>query len=182
MKKQEQILVEACQRNDRKAQFQLFDLYLPYVTVVVRRYLLDQNAVSDLSQEIFITVFKNLKSSYDSTKGDFKPWLRKIAIRKCFRYNKSNSAFQGIDDDTPVISIEPSVFNNFSEEELMKLIQLMPEQYRPVFNLVAIDGYSHPEVSEMLGITATASRKKLSRARSWLSQRIQSSSSLSNTL
>lgn len=183
MTKQVHILIEACQKDDRKAQFQLFDLYLPYVSVVVRRYLIDQNAVSDLSQEIFITVFKALKRSFDSSKGNFKPWLRKIAIHQCLRYNKSNLSFKGFDDNTPEISIEPSVFNNFSEEELMKLVHLIPEQYRLVFNMVVIDGYSHAEVGEMLGISTLASRKKLSRARNWLSQRIQpSSSSLFNTL
>jgi len=179
---QVQTLIEGCKRDDRKAQFQLYELYLPYLTVVVRRYLNDQNSVPDLSQEIFINVFKSLKSTYDATKGDFKPWLRMIAIRQCLRYNKSNASFQSFDDNTPEVSIEPAVFNNFSEEEIMKLVYLIPEQFRLVFNMVIIDGYSHAEVAELLGISVAGSRKKLSRARAWLSQRIQSSSSLSNTL
>ncbi len=176
------ILIDKCKKDDRKAQFQLFELFLPYVTVLIRRYLFDQNAVADLSQEVFLTVFNSLKTSYDINKGAFKPWLRKITIHQCLKHNKTIRSIEEIDENTHYIKVEPAVFNAFSEEEMMNLIQSMPTTFRPVFNMAVIDGYPHSEIADLLGLTEAASRKKLSRARAWLSHRIKSSSSLFNAL
>ena len=174
------LLITKCKNNDRRAQYELFNQFLPYVNVIVRRYLFDQNNVKDVVQEVFITVFKSIKTSYDPAKGTFKPWLRTITINRCIKQNKNNKVFEDLEVVEKVASVEPIVFSNFDQEELLKYLQKMPESYRVVFNMSVIDDYSHSEISAILGISEMSSRKKLSRARNWLNQRIQSSKSFFN--
>ena len=172
-----QILIFKCKDNNRRAQYELFDLFVPYVNVIVRRYLFDQSNVKDVVQEIFITVFKSIKTSYDPSKGAFKPWLRIISINHCIKQNKSNKTFEALDNIEHDISVEPVVFSSFNQEELLKYLQKMPENYRVVFNMSVVDDYSHSEIAAILGISEMASRKKISRARNWLNQRTQLSKS-----
>jgi RNA polymerase sigma-70 factor (ECF subfamily) len=174
------ILISKCKNNNRRAQYELFDLYLPYVNIVVRRYLFDQSNIKDIVQEVFITVFKSIKTSYDPQKGDFKPWLRTITINRCIKQNKNYKSFDDLDETEHDLSIEPAVFTAFDKEELLQYLLQMPEKYRLVFNMAIIDDYSHKEIATTLGITEASSRKKLSRAREWLSQRIQTSKSYFN--
>lgn len=174
------LIITKCKNNDRRAQYELFDLFLPYVNVIVRRYLFDQSNVKDVVQEVFITVFKSIKTSYNSEKGAFKPWLRTITINRCIKQNKNNKVYEDLEVVEKTASVEPVVFSNFNQEELLKYLQNMPENYRVVFNLSVIDDYSHVEIAAILGISEMSSRKKLSRARNWLSQRIQSSKSFFN--
>lgn len=174
------ILINKCKNNNRRAQYELFDLYLPYVNVIVRRYLFDQSNVKDIVQEVFITVFKSIKTSYDPAKGEFKPWLRMITINRCIKQNKNNKTFEDLDVNEHDVSVEPAVFKAFDKEELLKYLLQMPENYRLVFNMAIIDDYSHKEIAAALGITEASSRKKLSRAREWLNQRTQSSKSFFN--
>lgn len=180
MTEKTQILISKCKDDDRRAQYELFDLYLPYVNVVVRRYLFDQSNVKDVVQEIFITVFKSIKTSYNPSKGAFKPWLRTISINRCIKQNKNYKTFENLDLIEHETSVEPAVFSSFNQEELLKYLQNMPENYKVVFNMSVIDNYSHSEIAAILGISEMASRKKLSRARNWLNQRIQSSKSFFN--
>ncbi|MFK7775255.1 MAG: RNA polymerase sigma factor [Saprospiraceae bacterium] len=174
------LLITKCKNDNRRAQYELFDLFLPYVNVVVRRYLFDQNNVKDVVQEVFITVFKSIKTSYDPTKGAFKPWLRTITINRCIKQNKNNKVFEDLEVVEKTASVEPVVFSNFNQEELLKYLQHMPENYKVVFNMSVIDDYSHSEIATILGISEISSRKKLSRARNWLNQRIQTSKSFFN--
>ena len=183
MAEQTNLIIAKCKKDNRRAQYELFDLYLPYVSVIVRRYLFDQNNVKDVVQEIFITVFKSLKTSFDSEKGAFKPWLRTITINHCIKQNKKNKqhrAFEDLNVNEHETGVEPIVFTTFNQEDLMNYLQAMPENYRVVFNMAVIDEYPHSEIANTLGITEATSRKKLSRARAWLNKRIESSKSFFN--
>lgn len=181
MKNQLNILLAKCKKNDRRAQYQLFDLYVPYVNVIVRRYLFDGSSVQDVVQEVFISVFKSLRTSYDLQKGTFKPWVRKITINRCIQHNKNKKTFEDLNIDDHEVGVEPAVFSRLNEEELLKYLQNMPENYRTVFNLSVIDGYAHKEIANILGITIETSRKKLSRARAWLNNPTRSSKSFINS-
>lgn len=173
MPEQINILIKACQQDNRKAQRKLFQQFLPYVNVVVRRYLYDQNAVKDNVQEAFIKVFKNLKSNYNPERGAFKPWLRTITINQCIAYNKRNQSFDDIEDYSQTISVEPAIFEQFDEADLMRFLDEMPSVLKVVFNMFIIDGYSHAEIAETLNISEAASRKKVSRARAWVQSHIK---------
>lgn len=172
MSSKENILIKACLKGDRKAQQELFQLFVPYVHVVVRRYLYDNDAVKDNVQEVFIKVFNSFKTSFDINKGELKPWIRKIAINQCIYYNKKNRSFDDIEDYREQLHVDPSVFENFKEEELMSFLAEMPSVLKVVFNMFIIDGYSHDEIASVLQITSAASRKKVSRARAWVQEKI----------
>ena len=103
-----------------------------------------------------------------------------ITINRCIKQNKNNKTFEDLDVAEHDVSVEPAVFTTFNKEELLKYLLQMPENYRLVFNMSVIDDFSHKEIATALGISEASSRKKLSRAREWLNQRIQTSKSFFN--
>ena len=161
-------LIRQCRQKDRKGQFELFQLFLPYLNGICRRYLFDHSTLEDVIQEIFMLVFGGIETSYDESKGGLKAWIRRIAINHCLKQNQRYRKVYGLDESKLRISVNPKVFYAFSNEALVYLLDKMPVYYREVFNLNVIDGYSHKEIGEMLNINEQVSRKRLSRAREWL--------------
>lgn len=123
-------------------------------------------------QEAFIKVYDNVAKF--QFKGSFEGWIRRIVINTALK-NYQKSSFQkeriGLEDydDRP---IEPEAISLLQEEELLDLIEQLPDGYRVVFNLYAVEGYSHKEIAEMLGIGESTSRSQLVKARKMLKDRI----------
>lgn len=126
----------------------------------------------DILQEAFIKVYDNVAKF--QFKGSFEGWIRRIVINTALK-NYQKSSFQkeriGLEDydDRP---IEPEAISLLQEEELLDLIEQLPDGYRVVFNLYAVEGYSHKEIAEMLGIGESTSRSQLVKARKMLKDRI----------
>lgn len=137
---------------------------------VCRRYTGNIQEAEDVMQESFIRIFSNLHQfRFD---GSLEGWLRRIATNVAIRYIKRNKIdFREIKDDD-LISADEAV-ERVNEEELLTLIQQLPSGYRLVFNLYAIDGYSHDEIAKLLNIEAVTSRTQLSKARRLLQKKIQ---------
>lgn len=138
------------------------------------RYLGDRALAEDILQDGFVTLFTRL----DSYKGEgsFEGWARRIfvttslmSLRKkdALKMSENLEAARGLRTDTA------TQIQNIGYKELMDLIMTLPPGFRTVFNMFAIEGYSHKEIGEMLGITETTSRTQLSRARAWLQERIK---------
>lgn len=161
-------LIQSCISQKRNSQKQLYQLLLPYLRAVANRYLRDHSYTKDVLQESFVKVFRNIHS-YDSSKAHIKHWAAKITINSCLNYNKRiigvpNEEF--ITEKHEVASLKS--INQWTDQDLLILFKKMPEQYFAVFNLFAIDGYSHQEISEMLKINEALCRKRLSRGKRWL--------------
>ena len=167
-------LINGCRKNDNKSQHQLFELFLPYTTSICKRYLRDKSFLKDAVQQTFLLVFKGINKSYDEQKGDFKSWIRKIAINCSLKFNERYQNFTEIDNEigTERYQIKASAFQQISNKEILQLIDLIPVAYRIVFNLYAIDGYSHKEITQLLNISEESSRKKLQRARTFLKKNL----------
>lgn len=158
--------------GDRICQKQLFDQYSGKMLAVCMRYSKHQMEAEDLLQDGFIKVFTNLEQ-YKS-EGPFEQWIRIIminnAIKNCKRKSFQNEYSAG--DEIPELSEEPEVIENMAERELLKIINELPDGYRMVFNLYAIEGYSHRQVSEALNIEESTSRSQLVKARKVLQEKL----------
>ncbi len=139
---------------------------------VCLRYAQDQMEAEDMLQDGFIRVFSNMHQF--KFEGSFEGWIRRVIVNAALkRLQKRKLHFQEITDrneDAP--RMEPYVYNHLGEAELMQLIQQLPDGYRTVFNLNIIEGYSHEEIADMLGIQAGTSRSQLVKARKMLQQQI----------
>lgn len=167
-------LLKYCKKNDRRAQEQLFYRYSGYAMSVAVRYAGHGEQAKDIVQESMIRVFRHLDSFNQGSEAGFKAWLRKITAREAIRWLKKQNRYTSLDSVEMTLSFEISdIDDTFLREELLKYLHQLPDGYRMVFNLFVIEEYSHKEISEMLGITESASRSQLSRARAQLQSMIK---------
>ncbi|MFK8009906.1 MAG: RNA polymerase sigma factor [Saprospiraceae bacterium] len=165
-------LISNCQKGDKKSQYLLVKKYSGLLLTVCRRYARDEGMAKDALQETFISIFSNIKK-YKAT-GSFEGWMRRIAVNSSLKpmERKGYSHELATDEFGDTSSQEPEVFFQLREEEIIKHIQSLPEGYRTVLNLYAIEGYSHKEIGEMLNISVSTSRSQLLRARNILRQKV----------
>ncbi len=166
--------IEKCRKGNRAAQKVIYDHLAPRMFPVCIRYIGDRMIAEDILQEGFITLF----SKIDTFKGEgsFEGWARKIFVNTSLMYLRKNDALKMSDDIDAArhISAETvSAVQSMGYKELMTLVSQLPTGFRTVFNLYAIEGYSHKEIGEMLNISETTSRTQLSRARIWLQNKLK---------
>jgi RNA polymerase sigma-70 factor (ECF subfamily) len=138
------------------------------------RYIGDRIQAEDILQEGFITLFTRL----DSYKGDgsFEGWARRIFVTTALMDLRKKDALKMSDELEAVRGMKAettSQIQSLGYKELMELITSLPPGFRTVFNLYALEGFSHKEIGEMLGISESTSRTQLSRARIWLQNKIK---------
>lgn len=140
---------------------------------VCLRYARSQSDAADILQEGFVKVYTKLDQFQFN--GSFEGWIRRIMINTALRaYQKQRFEFESSGyEHFPDAPVDPDAVASLSEAELLELIGRLPEGYRVVFNLVAIEGYSHAEVAETLGIQESTSRSQLTKARRWLSEQLE---------
>lgn len=166
----DETLVKECVSGDTKAQRLLFDRFAPKMLGVVMRYINDKERAEDVLQDSFIKVFKSIHKFEHS--GSLEGWIRRIMVNTALdqiRKNKKRQKNVELDDEGFFeLKHESNAEEILQAESLMKLVQSLPEGYRTVFNLFAIEGYSHKEIAEELGITENTSKSQYSRAKSTL--------------
>lgn len=141
---------------------------------VCLRYVSDRSLAEDIMQDGFITLFTKL-GSYKGD-GSFEGWARRIFVTTALMALRKKDALKMSDELDSVRGMKTDTYSqiqNLGYKELMKLIMSLPTGFRTVFNLYAVEGYSHKEIADMLGITETTSRTQLSRARIWLQKKIE---------
>ena len=141
---------------------------------VCLRYVSDRSLAEDILQDGFITLFTKL-GSYKGD-GSFEGWARRIFVTTALMALRKKDALKMSDELDAVRGMKADTYTQIQTlgyKELMQLIMSLPTGFRTVFNLYAVEGYSHKEIAEMLGITETTSRTQLSRARIWLQKKIE---------
>ena len=139
---------------------------------VCLRYARSQADAADILQEGFVKVFTKLGQF--QFQGSFEGWVRRIMIHTALRsyqrqrFDMEQSGYEHL----PESPVEPDALALLSEAELLRLISRLPDGYRAVFNLVAIEGYSHAEAAELLQIQESTSRSQLTKARRWLADQL----------
>lgn len=159
-------LIEGCEKGERRAQKALYDQFSGKMFAVCLRYVNDRETARDLLQDGFVKVFHSIGTYTGS--GSFEGWVRRIFVNVALEYLRRNDVLrEAIDLDQVVESprSESSALSELSAAELMRLIQRLPTGFRTVFNLFAIEGYSHREIAEMLKISESTSRSQYVRAR-----------------
>ena len=135
---------------------------------VCLRYTRHRMEAEDILQDAFIKVFDNIGRF--EFKGSFEGWIRRIVINTALKnYSKKSFKQEQIGlENQPELPLDPEIYSNLEEEELLRLINRLPDGYRLVFNLYAVEGYSHKEIAELLGIQESTSRSQLVKARKML--------------
>ncbi|PIP54792.1 MAG: hypothetical protein COX07_03400 [Bacteroidetes bacterium CG23_combo_of_CG06-09_8_20_14_all_32_9] len=170
----EQQLIEGCLKNNRRTQKQLYDMYASKFLGMCMRYAKDRQEAEDIIQEGFLKIFARI-SQYSGL-GSFEGWMKRIIINTAITNYKKNLKHyykQSIDD---VNEAEFETFfaeQEYSLEELLKVVQELPPGYRMVFNLYAIEGFQHKEIARMMEIGVTTSKSQYSRAKKLLRTKLE---------
>lgn len=161
------LLIKSCKAYDRKAQRQMVDRLAPFLSSVCKRYETSQANIQDLVQEALILIFNNIEQCRGEEKV-FLGWCRRIAINVCLqKFRKKTIPVDSLDSCADP-SIAPGIYSQMGVEEVLQLLEQLPQNQRLVFNLSVLDGYSHAEISQELNIAESNSRALLTRARAAL--------------
>lgn len=171
----EQEIIKGCKNGEPWAQKLVYEQHASTMLSVCIRYTGDYETARDLLQEGFIKVFTKM-DSYTGM-GAFAGWLRRIFITTALEFLRKNDALKLSIDITELdYKLENSDYNVVDEitaDELLNCVARLSEGYRTVFNLYAIEGYSHAEIAEMLGISENTSRSQFMRARNILQKNVE---------
>ena len=161
-------LIERCREGRRDAQFELYRLYSRAMYNTALRMVQNSHDAEDLLQSVFIEVFTKLDSfRYESSIG---AWIKRIAINKCINFLKSRRlAFQELTAQNDRAQDEETTPESpFSVETISRAINGLPDGYRVVFSLYAVEGYDHEEIAHILGVSEATSKSQYSRAKARL--------------
>lgn len=170
----DETLIKECVKGNAKAQRMLFDKFSPKMLTVCRRYMNDNTEAEDVVQEGFVKIF--LKLPEFKMDGSLEGWVRRIMVNTALdalRKNKKYTQDSNIDDVGYKISDLGNASDDLHAEDLLNIIQQLPDGYRMVFNMFAIEGYSHKEIGDLLGISENTSKSQYSRARAYLKTRLE---------
>jgi len=167
---EEQRLIDGCRRLDRRAQERLFGLYHNYVLSIASRYADSEAQARDILQDAFVKMFRQLDQYNDQSA--FKWWLRRIVINTAIDYWRSRmlalSKSDIVSNESMYAGVEPEALDQLNTEDILKLVQQLPASYRIVFSLHVVEGFTHEEIAERLGITVGSSKSNLFKAKARL--------------
>jgi RNA polymerase sigma factor (sigma-70 family) len=165
-------LIEGCQRHNREAQQALYRTYSGKMYALCCRYIKDRMEAEDVLITSFTKIFEKI-SQYKG-EGSFEGWIRRVVVNESLTYLRRNKSMY-LEMDIEAAAYEPDFHkleNQLEADDLMKIIGDLPVGYRTVFNMYAIDGYSHQEIADQLGISENTSKSQLSRARALLQRKL----------
>ncbi len=166
-------LIIGCKNNDRRAQKNLVDTFAPYLFAVSRRYMRDDQEANDVIQDAFISIFGNIQN-FKSEPYALKAWMRQITINAALQKIRKTCRSREVLPETMKDDRDemPDIYGKFDVEDIMKIINELPDLYRQVFNMYVIDGYSHREIGDVIGQKESSSRAILTRAKKMLREKI----------
>ncbi len=165
-------LLEGCRKGERKAQELLYRGLAGKMMGVCMRYAKDRFEAEDMLQTGFVKVFEKINAF--KGEGSFEGWIRRIMINNAIEIYRKTSRMLNVVDVDEAYDVQQETFSmsGLETRDLLNLIQQLSSGYRLVFNMYAIEGYSHKEIAEELGISEGASKSQLSRARAILKEKI----------
>jgi RNA polymerase sigma factor (sigma-70 family) len=158
-------LLEGCRRGDRKMQHELYNRFAPKMYGVCLRYASNAEEAEDILQDGFIKIFNKINSYRGD--GSFEGWIRRIFVNTAIEHFRKRIYLQPI-SETEENTVEGkylSVLDNLAEKDIIQLVQQLSPGYRTVFNMYVVEGYTHKQIAEMLGISEGTSKSQLSRAK-----------------
>ena len=164
-------LIKQCKQQDRKAQEELYKLFSRKLFSVCLKYSRNQVEAEDNLHDSFMVIFNKIDTY--NFKGSFEGWLKRVTVNTVLQKYRKQGAFDALPNNLEdEVSVEVTT-DNVSLDYLLKLIQELPDRYRLSFNLYVLDGYSHKEIAEILGISEGTSKSNLARAKMALRNRLE---------
>lgn len=166
-------LIQGCLRNDRKCQETLYGQFSGKMYAICYRYAGNQNDAEDLLQEGFMRVFRYL----DKYRGDgsFEGWMRRIFVNTAIEHFRKKTLLYPVGDHlgAQMKSVEVNALESLKAQDILAMVAGLSTGYRTIFNLYVVEGYSHKEIADMLGISEGTSKSQLARARYLLQELVQ---------
>ncbi|KAA3440286.1 RNA polymerase sigma factor [Rufibacter hautae] len=169
----EEEIIAGCKQEKAAFQEKLFQLYSRRMMAVCTRYTKSRFEAEDIFQEAFVKVFKNINTYHG---GSFEGWMRQIFVHTAINHYHKNKKYQEQLDYSTVEEVVPNdddIISTISAQELLGLINQLPEGYRLVFNLYIVEGFNHREIGDMLQIAEGTSKSQLAKAKSYLKKMLQ---------
>ena len=170
---EDRLLISKCIKGEPHAQKQLYEKYAPTMMSTCLRYVHEKETARDLMHDGFVTLFTKIHTY--SGNGSFPAWVKKIFVSTALEYLRRNDILRfsmDIDDVCHFEDTNISVFEQMSVNELLDCVCKLPDHYRIVFNMYAVEGYSHAEIAQILNIQESTSRSQYARARQLLQKMI----------
>ena len=164
-------LVKGCADGDGRSQELLYRRYFSFAMSISIRYTSDEHEAMEIVNDSYMKVMDSL-SGYDHSRP-FKSWYGRILVNTAidnYRRNRKNNDYSSIDTITETGDIDPDIETELSANDILSLYRHLPANYKITFNLFEIEGYSHEEIGQMMGVTASTSRANLARAKKMLRQ------------
>lgn len=170
---EEQEILEGYKRKDPIWQHKLYADYSPLLYAICYRYTGDKNKAKDLMHDSFIKIFNNIK--YFKHEGSFQGWMKRITVNTILTYFKKKDIIRMSEEITTEIENDVTDIKDdeiIPREKILEFITLLPNGYRTVFNMYAIEEYSHKEIAGLLNINIGTSLSQYSKARKMLAEMI----------
>jgi RNA polymerase sigma-70 factor (ECF subfamily) len=173
-------IVSGCKKGKRQAFNMLYEKYAAVMLGVCMRYSSTRTEAEDVLQEGFIRVFRHIKTF--EGRGSFEGWIRRIMVNAAinhYKANKKHLIYEPLEANEKAVAdlnneaISQEYEGEFSKEELLEMINKLPDGYRLVFNLYVFEEMSHKEIASIMEFTESTSKSQLSKARRWLRERIK---------
>ena len=167
-------LVTEFAKGNSRAQRALFDKFAPKMLSVCMRYLRNQDEAEDTLQDGFVKIFQKIGEF--KMEGSLEGWIRRIMVNTALDMLRKNKKLLGdkqLDDVSYKMAFDDHAFEGMDVAYLLGMIEKLPDGYRVVFNMFAIEGYSHKEIADTLGVTENTSKSQYSRARAFLRNQLE---------
>lgn len=178
----ERDICRGCKRGNAIAQRELYDRYSPNLMAVIYRYVGNDDDAKDVLQDTFVKAYTMIDSFAWAGEGSLQAWLTRIAVNTALNFLRSRKRLSALnvdsadlDDPPPDMVEEPTAaeVNGLDISTILAMVAELPDGYRAVFNLYCLDGYSHREIAEQLGINEKSSSSQLARAKALLAHKIK---------
>ncbi len=178
----ERDICRGCKRGNAVAQRELYDRYSPNLLAVIYRYVGNDDDAKDVLHDTFVKAYTMIDSFAWAGDGSLQAWLTRIAVNTALNFLRSRKRLSALtidtadlDDPPPEMMEEATVteVNSLDASTILEMVAELPDGYRTVFNLYCLDGYSHREIAEQLGINEKSSSSQLARAKALLAQKIK---------
>lgn len=171
----EERLLQRVQQGEADAAEQLYRRHVRYLTALCSRYISDDEDIKDILQDSFLKIFSSIGTFKYRGKGSLRGWMSKITLNESLKFLRRNSYLDIVDVDADEIDMadEDMETNDIPTDVLFRLVQDLPVGYRTVLNLCIIEGKSHREIADLLGIKENTSASQLHKAKAQLACKIK---------
>ncbi|GAA3780678.1 RNA polymerase sigma factor [Corallibacter vietnamensis] len=177
--KNETVLIKKAIKNNREAQHVLFTMHAPKMLSVCRYYIKDVHHAEEVMLNGFFKVFSSLKTF--KNQGSFEGWIRRIMVRESISYLRQKKSIEFSSDSIEDYNeYDNNIKTNIEVADIQQLIDMLPEGYKMVFVMYAVEGYKHHEIAEMLQISEGTSKSQLFKARKLLQEQINKRNKTNN--